>query len=117
MRLVLQVSAVVLVGVCATWAYRVNYAAQDGLRRVNSLKSQISREQQAVQLLNAEWDYLNRPERIQALVETHQDQLQLVPLAPEHFGNVAMIAFPPVEIDVSDLVEAAMDEKETGETE
>ncbi len=117
MRLVLQISAVVLVGVCATWAYKVNYAAQDGLRRNNALKREIRHEQQALEVLRAEWDYLNRPERLRAMVEEHNKQLQLVPLQPDHFGNVAMIAFPPVEIDVTDLVEAAMEESKDGDNE
>ena len=34
MRIVLHLSGIVLVVVCATWAYRVNYATQEALNRV-----------------------------------------------------------------------------------
>jgi hypothetical protein len=97
MKVLLYLSALVLVIVFATWAYRVNYAAQAALDRVADLRAQIAAEREAIAVLEAEWAYLNRPDRLRALVEQHRDALGLVPFAPEHFGEATMIPYPPEE--------------------
>lgn len=95
MRLVLHLSLAVLVVVCATWAYRVNYATQDALNRVADLKAEIAREREALAVLEAEWAYLNRPDRLQQLVAANAELLGLEELTPEQFGEAAMVAYPP----------------------
>lgn len=95
MKVALYLSAAVLVAVCATWAYRVNYATQDALGRLADLRAAIAAEREALSVLNAEWAYLNRPDRLAALVAGPGAALGLVPLTPEHFGEAAMVAFPP----------------------
>ena len=95
MKLLLHASAVVLVVVCALWAYRVNYATQEALDRVEALSAEIAREREAVAVLNAEWSYLNRPDRLRALVTANAGALGLVELSPDQFGETAMVAFPP----------------------
>src|SRR5690606_6275561 len=64
MRLTLYLSAIVLVAVCATWAYRVNYATQEAMNRVADLRAAIALEREALGVLRAEWAYLNRPDRL-----------------------------------------------------
>ena len=91
----LYLSAAVLVGVCATWAYRVNYATQEALNRVADLRGRINAEQEALSVLHAEWAYLNRPDRLAALVKGPGSALGLVPLTPEQFGEAAMVPYPP----------------------
>jgi hypothetical protein len=98
-RVLIYLSAAVLVVVFATWAYRVNYATQEALNRVADLRARIALEQEAISVLEAEWAYLNRPDRLRALVKTHEGALGLVPLAPEQFGEAAMVAFPPEDED------------------
>lgn len=95
MRWALHLSAAVLVAVCATWAYRVNYATQEALNRLGDLRTEIAAEREALSVLNAEWAYLNRPDRLAALVAGPGAGLGLVPLAPEQFGEVATVAYPP----------------------
>ncbi len=109
MRLVLHISAAVFLAICATWAYRVNYDTQEALGRVSDLRAEIAREREALAVLNAEWAYLNRPERLKALVAAHSGTLMLVPLEPEQFGEAAMVAYPPVPLDLLDI--AAGDEE------
>lgn len=94
MRPVLHLSLVVLVGVCATWAYRVNYATQSALGRKADIRAAIAAEREAIGVLAAEWAYLNRPDRLRALVEANAATLQLMDLAPGHFGEIASIAYP-----------------------
>lgn len=97
MRWGLYLSAAVLVAVCATWAYRVNYATQEAANRVADLRAEIAAEREALAVLSAEWAYLNRPDRLAALVAGPGAELKLAPLAPESFGETAMVAYPPPE--------------------
>lgn len=95
MRLVLTLSAVVFVAVCATWTYRVNYATREALGRVADLRREIAREHETIRALNTEWSYLNRPDRLRALADAHKEALALEPLKPAQFGTVAIVAYPP----------------------
>ncbi len=101
MKPVLYLSAVVFVGLCAFWAYRVNYATREALGRVADLQAEMTHERERMRMLNAEWAYLNRPDRLQAMVNANNEVLQLVPLQPEQFGEAAMVAYP------ADLMETA----------
>ena len=92
MRWGLYLSAAVLVAVCATWAYRVNYATQEALNRLADLRAAIAAEREALSVLNAEWAYLNRPDRLAALMAGPGAELGL---GPEHFAEAAMVAYPP----------------------
>ncbi|MFQ5622473.1 MAG: cell division protein FtsL [Paracoccaceae bacterium] len=93
----------------ATWAYRVNYATQGAIQRVDSLRAQIAKERQAIAVLQAEWAYLNRPDRLRTLAEAHFEELQLMPLHPDHFGTTAMVDFPPQKFEsVQAAIEAVM---------
>jgi hypothetical protein len=106
-KTLLYLSAAVLVVVCATWAYRVNYATQEALNRVADLRAAIAAEREAVAVLQAEWAYLNRPDRLRELVAQHAAALGLVELAPEQFGEAAMVAFPPPPPDLIDAAAGA----------
>jgi hypothetical protein len=101
-------------------AYQQNYATKNALRHVNDLQQDILafKEEQAV--LNAEWAYLNRPERLQELVDINFAALQLLPLLPTQFGRVEQIAYPdqvpqgPALNEVTDL-SAALPAVEEGQ--
>ena len=102
MRILLYLSAAVLVVVCATWAYRVNYATQEAANRLADLKTEIAAEREALAVLRAEWAYLNRPDRLRALVDQNEAALGLVALDPDQFGEAAMVAYPPAPPDILD---------------
>ena len=87
----------------AYWAYKENYQTQASVRRVNDLHTQISQEREAISILNAEWAYLNRPERLRELVDLNFNDLMLLPLMPEHFADVELVAYPRLELDISDI--------------
>jgi hypothetical protein len=106
-RAALYLSAVVLVAVCATWAYRVNYATQEALNRLADLRAEIAAEREALSVLNAEWAYLNRPDRLAALVAGPGAELGLAPLTPEQYGDVAVVAFPPEPAPPADALAAS----------
>ena len=73
----------------------MNYATQEALNRVADLEAEIAREREALAVLGAEWAYLNRPDRLRALVDANAAALGLVPLDPAQYGEVAMVPFPP----------------------
>lgn len=94
MRILLAIlGAIVAVGF-GFWAYEVNYATQAAERRVRALQEGIAAERERMQMLRAEWAWLNRPERLRALVAAQGEVLGLVPLAPAHFGTVAEVVRP-----------------------
>lgn len=94
MRLSLYLSSLVLVVLCAIWAYRVNYETREAKVRVAGLRAEIAAEREALAVLDAEWAYLNRPDRLRALVDAHAETLELEELTPDQFGEVASVTFP-----------------------
>lgn len=71
---------VVFFCVAASALYLVKYRVQDVKDDVKELEASIEAEQESLQLLHAEWAYLNRPERLQQLA---QQYLSLQPVSPE----------------------------------
>ena len=59
-------------------------------------------------MLNAEWAYLNRPDRLMDLVELNYDKLGLLPLQPYQFGRVDQVSFPkPAELPITNPVDVS----------
>ncbi|WP_373236234.1 cell division protein FtsL [Cohaesibacter celericrescens] len=77
----------VLIG--AFWLYQVKHEAQEEEKKIATLEKQISAEKEALLLLKAEWSYLNRPQRVQRLVERFSDQLHLKAVDPHQIGSAA----------------------------
>ena len=72
----------------AYWAYSVNYTTRTAAARVAVLENQIIKETDKIEVLRAEWAYLNRPERLTRLAEANYEMLRLVPVRADHYGNV-----------------------------
>ncbi len=79
----------------AFWAYRENYETQESLAEAEDLQTQISNARQRLRVLNAEWAYLNRPDRLRELADINFDRLGLLPLQPNQFGRIDQVAYPP----------------------
>lgn len=62
----------------------ISYAAQDLEARLQHLNAAIEKERQRIHVLEAEWAYLSRPERVQRLTEAH---LLLEPTEPERLAR------------------------------
>ena len=91
-------SAIAVMGL-AFWAYRENYRTQQSLRDVAALQSQIGSLREALSVQRAEWAYLNRPERLRELAELNWERLQLMPLTPEHFGDLQLVVYAKPDSD------------------
>jgi hypothetical protein len=94
MRGILYVlSAMAVIGL-AFWAYTENYETQESVKQAKSLQSQIIDARARLRVLNAEWAYLNRPDRLRDLAEINFDTLGLLPLQPSQFGRIEQVVFP-----------------------
>lgn len=110
MRSVLFVLSALMVIGLGYWAYRENYTTQASLREVRDLHRQIGAAHERLNLLNAEWAYLNRPDRLRDLAELNFDRLGLLPLMPDAFGRVEQISYPgAAALDVVNSIEVSSD--------
>jgi hypothetical protein len=61
----------------AAVTYRIKATSEDQLRQVQKLERQIALEEDAIDLLKADWSLLTQPSRVQRLVDAHKEALQL----------------------------------------
>jgi hypothetical protein len=94
MKGLLHVLSVLAVIGLAFWAYQENYRTQTALRQVRALHAEIGAAHARLNMLQAEWAYLNRPDRLRDLADLNFDRLGLLPLTPDAFGKVDQVAMP-----------------------
>jgi hypothetical protein len=68
--------------------YMVKFSVENLQREVKTAEVQLANEKESLHLLNAEWAYLNRPERLRNLAEEH---LALVPLDSRRIQNASLL--------------------------
>jgi len=68
--------------------YLVKYSVQNIQHDVVAMKDNLNSEKESLHLLNAEWAYLNRPDRLHHLAEAH---LNLVPMDSRRIENMNLI--------------------------
>ena len=90
--LIYTVTFACLVGL-AFWAYQENIKTKNVIAKTEQLQKDIGIARARLSILNAEWAYLNRPERLSELVDLNFDQLQLVPLRASNFSEIRNINF------------------------
>lgn len=98
MRGLLYTLSTVVVVLLGVWAYHEGYETRATERAVAKLEREIGRRHQELSMLRAEWAYLNRPDRLQALAEMNFERLGLMPLAPDHFALTGQVGYPLPEI-------------------
>ncbi len=86
----------------ALWAYQENYRTRAVLREMARIEGEIGRRREALAALDAEWAYLNRPERLRDLAQLNDERLRLVPLSAEAFARLDQVPYPPKRGGASD---------------
>lgn len=61
----------------AAVTYRIKATSEDQLQQVRKLERQIAHEEDAIDLLKADWSLLTQPSRVQRLVDAHKEALEL----------------------------------------
>jgi hypothetical protein len=73
-----SIVAILVLGSAATGLYQLKYDVAALEERAQALTALLDSERQALHVLNAEWAYLNKPERLAELAERHLDLVPLV---------------------------------------
>jgi hypothetical protein len=88
----------------AGYAYSIKYETLYHAEQVVKLKGKVQRERDAIAVLRAEWAHLNRPDRLQAAVESHLD---LKPMSVQQLARLADLPNrPPREDGIGRKLEA-----------
>lgn len=69
----LHIIAISMLIASAGYAYSVKYETLFYVEKVAKLKSNVQRERDAIAVLKAEWQFLDRPDRLQAAADQHLD--------------------------------------------
>ncbi len=77
----------------AYWVTHESNKTRQSIKQVNGLETQLRDDSQRLEFLSVEWEYLNRPDRLEALVERYFDQLRLVEAHVTRYGEVESIPF------------------------
>ena len=95
----LNILFILAVVIGAATVYDLKLAATKSAERVADLKRQIEDERNAIRLLKAEWSVLNKPDRLQSLVERYNEYLQLDPLEVKQIVTPDEIPARPVMLE------------------
>lgn len=84
-RILNLIAVLCLIG-SAAYAYSIKYETLYHAEQVAKLKQRIQKERDSIAVLKAEWQHLNRPDRLQAAVDKH---LSLQPLAVQQLARLS----------------------------
>jgi cell division protein FtsL len=85
---ILRLLNLVVIGalvLAAAYVYRIKYDATLQAERLAKLRGEVRQERDRIAALQAEWEQLDNPERIEALARRF---LQLQPIAPTQFDTL-----------------------------
>ncbi len=71
--------------------FQVKYKVQNLRRDLAEIERQVTSDKQSIHVLQAEWAYLNRPERLKRLADQYLD-LRYVSVAQVKEGEAVMVA-------------------------
>ena len=94
----------------AVWAYRVNYDTREVVRRIQVINAKIVSEEEKFSMLEGEWAYLNRPERLSILSDKFFNYLGLMPISAENYADVDAIKIKRSTEFHSPLAQTILDE-------
>ena len=96
---------VAAIAVAAVFLYELKHEVQDLEEQLADVHGEILRDQEAIQVLKAEWSYLNRPSRIAELSDRY---LELEPIDAKQIASFGEVPQAPVEAPEAATQEAAV---------
>jgi len=95
----LYIAAFVVAAMLTYGLYSMKYEVQRLESKLLSLQTNLGSERKALQVLRAEWSYLNNPERLQKLAARH---LELTPVSLNRIAALNRLPFREVSPGVED---------------
>lgn len=91
-----SIVALVLAVISGAMLFWVSQQVQEAERTQKKLQAVIEQEEEALRVLSAEWDYLNRPDRLEKLARTYLNMEPMkVESAIQSVNDIPMIETPP----------------------
>ncbi len=84
MRIVLLTCLFIFCVISAIWAYQMNYENRAKKKQLIEINRKINFTLNRIELLRAEWAYLNSPERLSKLVDENFLSLNLIPISKKN---------------------------------
>ena len=78
---------VVAMVAAAGFTYMTKHDAEAEFSKIRRLESAIRLEEEAIDVLKADWSLLTQPRHLQKLAEIYQSELQLVPVEPYQIAD------------------------------
>ena len=91
------------------WAYSQSVRTQAAMDEIAQTEAAIRAARERLAVLNAEWAYLNRPDRLRELADINFDTLRLMPMMPDQFGLAVQVPFPADPAPATQTLENASD--------
>ena len=92
MRIVFLTSIFVLCVISTIWAYQMNYETRAKKKEILEITKKINFTLNRIELLKAEWAFLNSPDRLSKLVDENFLNLSLIPISKKNiFHDVKTI--------------------------
>lgn len=82
--------------------YLLEHEVRELERELDGLNRALLEEQQTIQVLRAEWSYLNQPERLQQLAVYLTEDLGLQGMAPHQVGEIGDLPLPEVPVPLAE---------------
>ena len=93
---------------CGGLLFTTSQKVTSGQTRLVALEKNLRREEESIRVLQAEWSYLNRPDRLEQLAREH---LELTPLQGRQFARLSDIptrSNTPIPQEASDAYQAPL---------
>ncbi len=80
-----------VIAVASSGLYMVKYRVLSIQKEIAQIEDQLQDERENLRVSSAEWAYLNRPERLQALANKY---LQLAPMQGQQMADIETLPYP-----------------------
>ena len=94
----------VLAALCGGILFQTSQRVNDGRARLADINAVLKKEDETLRVLQAEWSYLNQPERLEKLSKKY---FGLAPLKGKQFGKVSELEIKPASAQTVETAEVA----------